>query len=144
MTAKLGYTSTQVAMEFDCFVVYIHTCCSLFQRSGAVGACEAHNLEVVRSKLTFATFEISYEISFLQNCCFYSTFFSRNLLFFPCCIGQCQHSASVWRSIIDGSGFLDPVVGAAAAKMQASLSKTHIRTCLCMSHSSSESSIAFV
>jgi hypothetical protein len=25
------------------------------QRSGAVGACEAHNLEVVRSKLTFAT-----------------------------------------------------------------------------------------
>ena len=25
-----------------------------FQRSDAVGACEAHNLEVVRSKLTFA------------------------------------------------------------------------------------------
>ncbi len=30
-----------------------------------MGACEAHNLEVVRSKLTFATCEISDEISFL-------------------------------------------------------------------------------
>ncbi len=41
------------------------------QRSGAVGACEAHNLEVVRSKLTFATFEISDEISFWLSLSFF-------------------------------------------------------------------------
>ena len=35
--------------------VYRPTVLHSTQRSGAVGACEAHNLEVVRSKLTFAT-----------------------------------------------------------------------------------------
>ena len=47
-------------------VVYILSLLLDVQRSGAVGACEAHNLEVVRSKLTFATCEISVEISFLH------------------------------------------------------------------------------
>ncbi len=35
--------------------VHVRVILAHLQRSGAVGACEAHNLEVVRSKLTFAT-----------------------------------------------------------------------------------------
>ena len=44
------------AANFNLPVSGTYLCCSVnLQRSGAVGACEAHNLEAVGSKPTFAS-----------------------------------------------------------------------------------------